>query len=633
MSPGMSTLVRFDDFELDLETRSLSRAGQPIPLSPRTFDVLAYLAQHAQRLVTRDELLNALWPDSFVDESNLSQHIFLLRRALNESRENARIIRTLPGRGYEFVARIEPQAVEVPEPGALPVLQDFQLHAAHSITRVVLEEQTEEHTPSRLRMRTLGYALGLVAALAAAGAAIVTWRVMHSPTVSLAVLPFVNRTGDASEDYVCSGLADELIAQLDRFPVRRLRVVAPDSAHIDASRPVNEIGRTLGVQYLLEGSLQKQGANVRVSAHLVRVADQATIWSNAWDGDLSDQFVFESNMAEAVEHALSLHLPALRQAAYQPEKFAAHDAYMKGEYFRSQRTRDGLEGAIENFSSAVAIDPKYAAAYGQLASAYNLMGQYSWMNQQSAHSLGWAAASQALSLDPTQPEAHAAMGFSLWFYQWNGPAAEREFRKALSLDHANIDAHHWYGQMLMTGGRFAEAEEQLQAALDIDPVSPVLHTNLGWLSYYEGNFPSAVEQMQAVLAANPNFITAHYKLWYVYSAMGDKEHGAQEFRWVARVIADPVRERALEGALDSGGYDAALKACAADNDTGSYGSTVESARCQMISGDRDGALALLERAYKNHEGWTIFVPADPGFAPLRSDPRFQAIVEGVEKGK
>jgi DNA-binding winged helix-turn-helix (wHTH) protein/TolB-like protein/Tfp pilus assembly protein PilF len=635
MSFGMSTLVRFGEFELDLEARNLSRAGQAVALNPRTYDLLVYFVQNAQRLVTREELLNALWPDSYVDESNLSQHVFLLRKALNESRETARIIRTVPGRGYEFAARVETQALEQAE-AAAPQPRDFQVHAAHSITRVVLEEETEEETPARPRMRVLGYAaagLAVVAAAAVAVAAIVAWRAAHAPALSIAVLSFANRTGDAGQDYVCRGLADEVIDQLDRFPVRQLRVIAPGAQDIDTGKPASQIGRALGAQYLLEGSLQQQGAYVRVSAQLVRVADQTTIWSSNYDGDLSDAFAFESSIADAVENALSLHLPALNKAAWQPEKFAARDAYLKGRYFFSQRSKAGFENAIENFSSAVAIDPKYAAAYAQLASVYNLMGQYSWMSPESARSLGWAAATQALSLDPGQSEAHAAEGFSLWFYRWDPPGAEEEFRRAIALDHANIDAHHWYALLLMTTGRFSEAEQQMQAALDTDPVSPILRTNLGWLRFYEGNIPQAVEQIQAVLGANPNFLNAHYKLWYIYSAMGDREHASEEFRWVVHSIADPARVRGFEDAYNSGGYEAALRACAADGDSSEYGSTVDSARCLMIAGNRDGALSMLERAYQNHEGWILFVPADPTFTALRGEGRFQALVAEIGKGR
>lgn len=638
MSLGMSTLVHFEDFELDLAARSLSRGGEPIPLSPRTYYLLAYLVQNAQRVVTRDELLNALWPDSFVDEANLSQHIFLLRKALNESRDTARIIRTVPGRGYEFAARIEPQAVELTEAGPAAVArQGFEVHAEESITRVVVEEETEDDAPARLRMRHVAFAAGALAMLAVVVvlvASLLAWRAARKPAVSVAVLPFANRTGDENQDYVASGLADELIGELDRFPARQLRVVAPDRSAIDTGRPANQMGRELGVQYLLEGSLQKQGAYIRVSAELVRAADQSRVWSSVYDGDPSDEFAFESSIADAVERALSLHLPTLAQSAYRPEKFAAHDAYLKGQYSFSQRTKEGMESAIENFSNAVALDPRYAAAYAQLASTYNLMGQYNWLNEGSARSLGLGAAQQALSVDPGQSEAHAALGFSYWFYQWNAANAEQEFRKAIELDHGNVDAHHWYAEMLMTAARFPEAEEQMQAALDIDPISPILRTNVGWLSFYEGKFPQAVEQIQAVLRGNPNFAAAHYKLWFVYSAMGDKAHAQGEFfPWVVRAIADPVRARRFEDAFSSGGYDAALRACATDHSTTDTGSLVDSARCLMIAGDHDGALAVLERAYQEHEGWILFVAADPTFAPLRADGRFVAMMQGIEKGK
>jgi DNA-binding winged helix-turn-helix (wHTH) protein/TolB-like protein/Tfp pilus assembly protein PilF len=631
----LSTFVRFDDFELDLQARVLTRAGQAVPLNPRTFDLLAYLVARPCQTVTREELMNALWPDSFVDDGNLSQHVFLLRKAFTESGGTAPIVRTIPGRGYEFAARVEPASLELTAP-ALPAQRDLQLHAAHSITRVVLEEETEEDAPSRLRMRHVAFALGalaMLALLAGAWAARRAWRAASAPALSIAVVPFANRTGDPGQDYVCSGLADELIGQLDRFPVRQLRVVAPDSPSIDPRKPVSQIGHELGVQYLLQGSLQQQGAYVRVSAQLVRVADQSRVWSSVYDGDPSDEFVFESSIADAVEHALSLHLPPLAQAAYRPEKFAARDAFLKGQYFFSQRTKPAFESAIQNFTNALAIDPRYAAAYAQLASTYNLMGQYNWINADSARSLGSAAAQQALSLDPAQPEAHAALGFSLWFYQWNLTAAEQEFRRAIELDHANIDAHHWYAQMLMTAGRFPEAEAQMQAALDIDPVSPILRTNVGWLSYFEGNFPQAIQQMQAVLNVNPTFIGAHYKLWYVYAAMGDRDRSLHEFfPWFVRDIADPVEERRLQDAYNSGGYNAALRACGADSSS-NYGSSVDGARCLLVAGDRDGALALLQRAYQSHEGWIVFVPVDPIFTPLHADPRFQSIVEEIGKRK
>jgi TolB-like protein/DNA-binding winged helix-turn-helix (wHTH) protein/Tfp pilus assembly protein PilF len=635
-SSSLRTELHFGAFVLDLHSGDLAKNGRPVRLQEKSRCLLLVLAERNGKLVGRAELHEQLWPtDTFVSfEDGLNAAMSKLREALDDDPQSPRYIETVRGRGYRFIARV--QVIEVSEPA--------------SLDSSPLQQNTPSPTPSpeaetlairaaipggKRNYKPLVAALLVAVLLAGTAAAIVAWRAAHTAPISIAVLPFDNRTGDPSRDYVCSGLADELIARLDHLPVRQLRVIAPDSARIGARayKPVNEIGRELGVQYLVTGSLQQQGVNVRVSAQLVRVADQSRVWASVYDGDLSDEFAFESSIADAVERALSLSLRPLAHAAYRPEKFEARDAYLKGQYLFSQRTKAGFEGAIENFSSAVAIDPKYAAAYAQLASAYNLMGQYTWMDPENARSLGWAAASQAISLDPGQSEAYAALGFSYWFYQWNLPAAEQEFRKSIALDHSNIDAHHWYAMMLMTAGRFAEAEQQMQAALDIDPLSPILRTNLGWLSYFEGNFPRAAQQMQAVLTANPNFLVAHYKLWYVYSVMGDQGRASKEFPWVIRAITDPVPQQNIQDAYDKGGYSTALRAFAAGASSSNLGSTVDGARSLAFAADRNGALELLEHAYKNHEGWSVFVPVDPAFASLHDDGRYQSLIQNIRKGR
>jgi tetratricopeptide (TPR) repeat protein len=412
-----------------------------------------------------------------------------------------------------------------------------------------------------------------------------------------------------------------------------LRVIAPASAQIyaNSSKPAQQIGRELNVQYLIEGSLEQQGANVRVAAQLVRVDDQSRLWANVYEGDLSDQFEFEASVADSVGHALSLHVPSLVRAEYRPGKYEAHDAYLKGLYFSSQRTKQGFEQAIESFSTAVSIDPKYAAAYAQLADTYNLMGQYSWMNPPDARSLALAAAKQALSLDSSLGEAHAALGFSYWYYQWDFPAAEAEFRKAIALEPDNVDAHHWYEQLLMTDGRFPEAEQQIQAALDVDPRSRILRTNLGWLYEYEGRFPEAIAQVRGVLEENPNYLNAHYKLWYIYSAMGDRAHATQEFKWVVQGIADSEHAAKILNLMQSEGYPAALREFGLGDDQQYYGSMADGARCLASLGDNAGAFRMLENAYRIHEGWMVYIQADPAFAAMRADPRFQQLVAEVRK--
>jgi len=621
----------FGPFTLDLRSGELIRNGRRVHLQEKPCSLLLALAQRPGEMITRSELHARLWPeDTFVDfEDGLNTAMRKLREALGDDIQSPRYIETVRGRGYRFLAPVE--ATVLTEESA----EDHPAEAEKSAGSVSMPGQVGEATPQiRANSRRLRLSVAaLVGCLVATAgiASIQHWRTAHARRISVAVLPFANMTGDPSRDYVCNGITEELIARFAHLAPKHLRVIAPGSAEMYAhsSEPAQQIARELNVRYLIEGSLQQQGANIRVAAQLVRARDQSRLWANVYDGDLSNQFEFESSVAEAVAHALSLRIPALSQAEYKPAKYEAHDAYLKGLYDLSQRSKSGFENAIESFGEAVAIDPKYAAAYAQLAVTYNLMGQYNWMSPGNARSQGWGAAKQALSVDPGQAEAHAALGLSLWFYRWNLAGAENEFRKAIALDPDNVDAHHWYSQMLMTSGRFSEAEEQMQAALETDPRSPILRTNLGWLYFFEGKNSSAVAQLQSVVKENPDFLTAHYKLWYVYSSEGDRARAWEEFQWVIRSITDPEHEGKIEDAYAAGGYAAALESLAGSDDPKYYGSRVDAARCMVFAGDRGGALRDLESAYEVHEGWLIYAPQDPAFASLRTDARFQSIVASV----
>ncbi len=625
----MRAQARFGPFSLDLHSGDLSKNGRPIRLQEKPRNLLLVLAERRGELVGRKELHEHLWPnDTFVDfEDGLNAAMSKLREALDDDSQSPRYIETVRGRGYRFVAKVE-LVSEVVEPlltGVVP---------AEPAAPPPIEPPPSVHLPHRPSFKAIiGAALACVLLTGAVFFA-VHWHDTHMPVISIAVMPFVNSTGDVSRDYICNGITEELIARLGALAPGRLRVIAPASArtYANTSKSLAQIGRELKVQYLVEGSLEQQGDAVRVSAQLIRIDDQSRVWADVYKGDLSDQFEFESSTADSVGHALSLHVPTLQQTRYRPGKFEAHDAYLKGLYFLSQRSKSGFEQAIESFSSAVAIDPKYAEAYAQLADTYNLMGQYSWMDAGTARSQAWAAAEQAISLDPSLAEAHAALGFSTWYYQWNQAAAETEFRRAIALEPNNVNAHHWYEQMLMTAGRFDEAEQQMQDALDVDPRSPILRANQAWLYEYEERFPQAVQLMQQVIAENPNFLPAHYKLWYVYAAMGDQTHGAEQFEWVLRGLNDAKMQQEILDVYHTKGYAAALRACGTINDTAYYvGSKVDGARCLAALGDNTAALAVLESALHDHEGWMIYVEQDPAFQALRSDAAFQQLIAEVKK--
>jgi TolB-like protein/DNA-binding winged helix-turn-helix (wHTH) protein len=627
---------RFGPFEFDLQTGDLVRNGRCVALQGKPRSILVALVERGGTTVSRTELQTRLWPEeTFVDfEDGLNTAMRKLRETLGDDPQNSRYIQTVRGLGYRFIASVqevetasEPEIVLEAAPAAAA---DAALAGAGGKDSAP-SAQADGRGAAASSRRWLFLAAAALALLVAINFAVRLVRRHNAAAgrISIAVLPIVNMTGDSARNYLSSGITDELIARLDNLNSSQLRVIAPTSSRLYAGSTVSpaQIGQQLQVQYLIVGTLQQQGANVRLAVQLVRVSDQSRPWANTYDGDLSQQFEFESSVADSVCQALSIKVPALAHSQYQPGKYQAHDAYLRGIYALSQRSHEGLEQGIESFSEAVSVDPHYAEAYAMLANTYNLMGQYNWMKEQDARSQALGAARQALALDPDLPEAHAALGFSEWFYLWTPAAAEKEFRTAIALNSSNVDAHHWYAQLLMTEGRFDEAEQQMAAALDVDPRSPILRTNLGWLHYFEGHMSQAIAEIKEVVRENPDFLTAHYKLWYAYSATGDQANAWREFQWVMSWDAGGEKMAQAIEAYRKGGYHKALEVFTVAEDLDDRGSLVESARCMAFAGNSQAALAYLEKARRVHEGWILFAAKDPAFAGLRADPRFQKLTQ------
>ncbi|HUI72284.1 MAG TPA: tetratricopeptide repeat protein, partial [Spirochaetia bacterium] len=567
----------------------------------------------------------------FVEDGNLTVNVFALRKALAEGLNGASPIETVPKRGYRFIAPVEET---VPEAVAAPA-REIPKAAAGETGHGDGAVGAASALSTSLSWKRLAVAGAAVAGLAA----ILAWLLLlrsrqpeasgPAGRISLAVLPFQNLTGKPVYDYLSNSLAEEVITRLARDYAHELRVIARDSATSYAARhvPLPRIAAELRAQYLIGGTVRSDGNHVRVSAQLIRASDQTSLWADSYDGDASRLFEFEDNVAQSVARQLSLKLLAGRPRDYAPTASAAYDDYLHGLYFLSRRSKTSLQQALESFAAATVSDPRYARAYAGLAVTYDLLGGYSWVSPGYAHSLGRAAAAQAIAADPALGEAHAALGFSEWFYEWNLPGAEQEFRRAIELDPDNADAHHWYSQALMTGGRFREAEHEMRAALELDPRSLILRTNLGWLHYFERNYPLAIEEIQRVALEAPDFVTAHYKLWEAYSMNGNKANAWNECRQLAHQVCSPEDEKKILDAYQQGGYSSALKSLVTTSPGDYSGSYVDGSRYLIFAGDKARALDFLERAYHDKDGWLIFVPIDPAFDSLRSDPRFDRLMQ------
>jgi len=648
MSLSIRELYRFQEFELNPARRTLLRNGCLVQISPKAFDVLVYLVSNHGRVVLKDELMKAVWPDSFVEDSNLTQHVSWLRKALADQSD---FIVTIPGRGYQFTGEVLPDKVSDSLPDECT--DCVVVHRLRERAHVVIEESTkvsdrvaritdaslgkippEFNTDWRMNAGSQRAKTAVILVLLLAGIISVGYFGFKKakgtairPTVAVAVLPFRNLTGDPAKEYLSDGITEEMINSLTRAEGEQLRVIARTTAisFKDTRKSIPEIARELDVQYILEGGVQSEGPRLHVTTQLIRANDQSQLWGDSFDGDSGQILDFETRLTRSVAQSLSLRLTAQSTAEHTPGS-TAHDAYLRGLYSLSLRSRAGFKDALRHFSTAVAEDPQYARAYAELAVTYNLMGQYNWMETEQANSQAKAAARQALAVDSSIAEAHSALGFNEWFYGWNTPAASDELAEAIRLEPTNVDAHHWFGEVLMTSRRFDDAERQMRIALALDPKSLILRTNIGWLHYSQHQFPLAIQEMQAVVRENPDFVTAHYKLWWAYSVSGDAASAWTELRIVAHLIFTSDEEKALTQINETQGYDAVLRALASSS--GGYYSQaiVDDARCMAFLKDKTATLQFLERGLNEREGWMVVVESDPAFDFLRSDPEYKTLV-------
>jgi TolB-like protein/DNA-binding winged helix-turn-helix (wHTH) protein/Tfp pilus assembly protein PilF len=652
--PATQKMLKFGPYLVDLAAGEIRKNSTKIRLQEKPLRVLGLLADKQGQVVTREELKKRLWPeDTFVDfETGLNTAVCKLRDCLSDNAGKPRYIETIPRRGYRFLALVETieqkgAATNLKAKGVQAEIQESKTeNLSAAVTDIEKDrkstefDETKRVTPEAGRKRWPWQIVAIVGTVVVA-LSIACYALYKSyranslrPTVSIAVLPFMNLTGDASKDYLCDGLTEEMITSLARTEEGQLRVIARTSAmsYKATNKPVKQIAQELGVQYVLEGSVQSEGNRLHVTSQLIRGDDQTHVWADSFEGDSSQILQFENSLTKSVAHTLSLKLLAERRSEHVPANYAAHDAYLQGRYYLSQRSKAGFESALQNFGTAVAMDPQYARAYAELAVTYNLMGQYNWMDTHPAHNQGKAAAMQAIAADANLAEAHAALGFSKWFYDWDSAGAEEEVKKAIELEPSNVDAHHWYAMVLMTSGRLKEAEAQMRTALAMDPKALILRTNLGWVHYLERDYPKTIEEIQAVLKDNPNFLTAHYKLWWTYSVVGDQQHAWEEFKTVADSVMTPENVKRLEDVYQKEGYAGTLRAITSS--TSSEGAAasanmVDNARCMSFAGDKGGALKFLERGLKNREGWMIFVESDPAFDSLRAEPEYARVIKAV----
>jgi TolB-like protein/DNA-binding winged helix-turn-helix (wHTH) protein/Tfp pilus assembly protein PilF len=627
---------RFGVFELDLRAGELRKHGLRLRLQEQPFQILVMLLNHPGEVVTREELQKKLWPaDTFVDfDHGLNKAINKIREALGDSAESPRFVETVARRGYRFLAEVK---LADAAPVRDPALETQPPPAAENPDRPSLVNQRPPRKPllSSLAWKASVFALLLVAA------ALAIWKFHSSsrpsPVIrSLAVLPLESLSNDASQDYFADGMTDELIADLGQ--ISALRVISRTSVMVykHARKPLPQIARELNVDAVVEGTVLRSGDRVRITAQLIEASSDKHLWSQSYEGELRDTLTLQSQVARAIAEQIRINVNPQEQAALKNVKVVnpqAYESYLKGRYFWNKRTADGLKVALAYFNQAIDEDPTYAQAYSGLADTYALLGdwQYAVMTPKEALPKAKAAATKALELDSALGEAHNSLAFCLDGFDWDFDSAGKEFRRALELNPGYATAHQWYAWHLSLLGQYDEAIAEMKKAENLDPLSLIINADLAELLVLAHLSDESIQQSRKTIEMDSNFALAHNQLAQAYLQKHLNEEAVAELQKALRLSSGSptVMANLARAYVASGKRNEALELLndlkKRSNSTYSHGSEI--AVIYAALGDTDQAMNWLEKGYQ--ERFNPGVLLRPGFDPLRSDPRFQALARRI----
>lgn len=649
-SPPFKGSYEFGPFRLDVTKRLLFREGEPLTLPARLFETLLVLVENNGRLVEKDELMTRLWPDTVVEEANLTVNVSALRKALGESTKEHRYIVTVPGRGYRFVADVrevprEPIYLESqrqgsgpPRSGSGPQRSGLEPRRSGSEPQHLGSEATRSSV--LIRWRRHKNLIGVLLLAVTAALVWYFWSASRRPNVSdgavfksIAVLPFRILDGADTDEYLGIGMTDALITRLSGL--KRVSV-RPTSAVLKYSRagvdPV-ACGRELEVDAVLEGSIRKAGDTVRVTVQLVSVQSGAQLWASKFDEKASDVFTVEDRVSARVSEALTLNLTGdekKRLAKRYTENTEAYQAYLRGRFFWAKDRPDMLRKAIEYFQQAIKIDRDYALAYSGLADSYSGLGNVRVGVQPPNEVMpqAKAAALKALELDDTLAEAHASLGSIRMRYDLDWASAETEYKRAIELNPTDARMHQWYASLLSARGRHDEAIGEIERAKELDPVSVVISSVSGMYLFHARRYEEAIDAFSKTLEMDPTYGHARGYLGAVYEQKGMFQQAIDAFKKNVETNRE-MNLQPLGHAYALAGKRAEASAILDELKEMSKQRYVPAYFMAVVYtglNDKTQAIEWLQKGYEERSGGLIFINVDPRFEVLRSDARFQDLL-------
>jgi TolB-like protein/DNA-binding winged helix-turn-helix (wHTH) protein/Tfp pilus assembly protein PilF len=651
MANAVKHLYEFGHFHLDAGDRLLRRGQERIDLPPRVFDTLVALAESDGRLLSKDELMDRIWPDSAVEENNLTQAIYLLRRVLQDGENGNRYIETVPKRGYRFLAHVREVNRETPretfsdssashrvaarvdEPGVgeaarleQPAVAAPEAKAAFGTVRRPIWRQA---IPA-----TLIVALAVLAVLLALR--LVKSRQIASRTGphALAVLPLQNLSKDAGQDYFVDGFTEELVTDIAQ--IRSLRVISRTSTMVykGTHKPLPEIARELHVDLILEGSVVRDGNRVRVTAQLIDAPTDTHLWAQTYESTIKDVLDIQSQISRAIADDVRLDLSPDEKArlatvpTVDPE---AHDLYLRASYQFAQQAPDSLRQSLSLYQAAVAKDPTFAMAYLGLAQADASLAQVTAAAPDEAFKEEKDALAKALAINPHLGDAHGLLASLAYYRDWDWPRAEQEFKAALA-EGARAPTEQRYGTSLITRGRFEEGTAHIQTALELDPLGKSPRVNQFYGLYFQRKYSEARQRLEETLASSPDWFAGHGLLGLLAATERNCSDAEKHAQWMFQRYPSPLSDFELSLASACRGDQAKAREYlehAAAYKGPAFVSPYQLALGYSYLGDKETAMSYLLKSAEMREPQVPYIKVDPLFDPIRSDPRYIALEKKI----
>jgi TolB-like protein/DNA-binding winged helix-turn-helix (wHTH) protein/Tfp pilus assembly protein PilF len=620
------SVLGFGVFELDCRAGELRKSGVLVHLPPQPFNVLALLASHPGRVVTREEIRRQIWGDeTFVDfEQGLNHCIRQIRTALGDDAETPRYIETLPRRGYRFIYPVTEASVNAGSQGETTAPDEpgkarshtHRLVALAAAAVVLIVAAVVGFNVADLRNRVLG-------------------RATSPPKIhSIAVLPLENLSGDPEQEYFADGMTDELITELSR--ISGLRVISRTSVmrYKGTRKSLPEITHELNVEAVIEGTVLRSGGRVRINTQLVDASTEHNLWAQTYDRDLGDVLALHSEVARAVARQIRITVTPEEQkrlATASAVNPGAYEAYLRGRYEFNRWSRQGFTRAAEYFQKAVEGDPDYALAYGWQAQSYNALAYYEYLPPGQAYPRAREAASKALEIDSHVLEAHLALAWARCAFDWEWNAAEREFQEALVANPSSSMAHWLYAAFLNSVGRGDEARSQIHRALELDPFNPYVNTSFGEMLETWRRFDDTLQQYRKTLDIVPEFPWPYHLMAGVYARQGRYDEAvAAERQYLVLsgrgLLAIQSLQKAYASSGGKGYWNWRLHRLRERTRQTGKAPSVGLALVYAQLGEKETAFEWLEKAYVERAGPLMYLNVDPAWDPLRDDPRFQDIL-------